>query len=291
MSIQALTWAFSQQIRPATRKLVLICLADCANHEHMAWPCLETLADKTSLDRKTIIDALDDLEQFGYLIDTGKKCGRTNQVKVYILNGLPSSKFHYVYRMESETGEFYIGVRSSAFEPLIDSYSGSGLWPTEMMRKKIPLKKIILATFENRYDAETFEVKAVSESLSNELCRNKTVPKPASLPKSPVSPNKQFRFSQETVPLFPPKGSENGTRTLKGTPIEPGMGKPPRELAQEIMNIKDVLASNRERVEKLKKSHYHIDTRTWNNEDARMEVASRRKNITKLEKQMADLQV
>lgn len=110
-----------------------------------------------------------------------------------------------------------------------------------------------------------------------------TVPKAEQFPKrnGSVFPSKQSQFSLETVPK-----TEHVHQYI---PNETKGRRTPRDLAQEILNLKDVLSVNRDRVEKLKRSHYHTDTRTWNNEEAQKEVSSRRKNITKLEKQMADL--
>jgi hypothetical protein len=87
MSIKALTWAMSKPVRPATKKLLLIALADCAGggSDDLAYPCIQTLTDKTSLNRKTVISMLEKLCADELLIDTGKRTGATKQIPVYRL--------------------------------------------------------------------------------------------------------------------------------------------------------------------------------------------------------------
>lgn len=86
MSVEALTWAFKTSIKPATRKLVLIALADAANDNMICWPSIDALEQKTSLDRKTIVAAIADLEAWGLLRDTGRRAGKTRQIPVYVVN-------------------------------------------------------------------------------------------------------------------------------------------------------------------------------------------------------------
>lgn len=85
MSIKAIVWAFEQDIKPATTKFVLVAFADCVNDEGIGYPSILAMSEKTSLDRKTVIAALDKLEEMGFLHDTGKRVGRTGRVKVYRL--------------------------------------------------------------------------------------------------------------------------------------------------------------------------------------------------------------
>lgn len=85
MSFHALAWAVDQKIETASEKLVLLILANYANHNNEVYPSAETLMEKTSLDRKTVIKARQSLVQKGYLVDTGKKTGRTGQSVIYRL--------------------------------------------------------------------------------------------------------------------------------------------------------------------------------------------------------------
>ena len=62
MSLEAITWAFRQQLSPS-EKLVLLTLADYADDEDKCWPKQETLATRTGLARPTIALKLKSLEE------------------------------------------------------------------------------------------------------------------------------------------------------------------------------------------------------------------------------------
>ena len=92
MSIANLSWALRKPVKPASCKLVLIILGDCCPDGGYAYPCTETICDRTSLDRKTVISCLDTLEKKGLIKDTGKRVGNTRQIKVYSLESEDSAK-------------------------------------------------------------------------------------------------------------------------------------------------------------------------------------------------------
>jgi len=178
---------------------VLLALADCAGgggDDSIVWPCIKTISDKTSQDRKTVISALDELERIGFLIDTGKKVGATGQVKVYQLAGLPSGNHHYIYKLEDPgTGEFYLGVRTCVCKIEQDPYMGSGKWPQQNRATK--LVKSILNCFETRQEAEAAEVLVIRAECDNPKCQNVVRYRPSN---STVLPIKESRSSVETVP-------------------------------------------------------------------------------------------
>ena len=66
MSLQAITWAFEQEL-PSGKKLLLVALADAANHDHVCWPSLRRLQKMTCLGRSTILRYLDELERDGVI--------------------------------------------------------------------------------------------------------------------------------------------------------------------------------------------------------------------------------
>lgn len=228
MSIEALCWAFDQQVKPAAAKFVLVALSNNANMHGHVWPSIETLCRRTCLERKTVMKSIDWLEELGLLIDTGERRGATKQIKVYKLNGLDMlSERHYVYRVKHPgTGEFYIGVRSSWGAPEHDGkYFGSGVWTMEMRRKRQPLVKDVLAVFQDRRQAERYETEAIIAVRGDPLCKNANT---GSVPLSELS-----RFSHETVPLFEVKSAENGTQNLKNLkePKGDAGGAAPRPVA------------------------------------------------------------
>lgn len=79
MSAKATFWAWHQKIKPATSKLVLLCLADCHNDGNgQCNPGVEYISRVSGLDRKTVISALANLEAIG-AIRAEKEHGRSNQ--------------------------------------------------------------------------------------------------------------------------------------------------------------------------------------------------------------------
>jgi hypothetical protein len=85
MSIPALNWAFKVQGLSSSDKFVLVALSDYASEGGLCYPSIQTLCFKTCLNRKTVIRCLDRLLESGHVIDTGKKVGNTESIKVYRL--------------------------------------------------------------------------------------------------------------------------------------------------------------------------------------------------------------
>lgn len=87
MSFEALAWAGKCKTANAADKLVLFGLADRHNSEaNGAYPSTAWLVEFTSLNRKTVIAALDRLEASGFISDSGERRGQTAQVKLYRLH-------------------------------------------------------------------------------------------------------------------------------------------------------------------------------------------------------------
>ena len=59
MSVEAAAWAFKQDIKQSSAKLVLLALSDFANDEYIAYPSIATLQAKTSCSRQTIINSIE----------------------------------------------------------------------------------------------------------------------------------------------------------------------------------------------------------------------------------------
>lgn len=85
MSIEAVSWALKVKGIKSSMKFVLVVLANHADATNMAWPSVASIVDSTNLDRKTVLKAIDCLEEYGFLKDTGKREGATKQVKIYRL--------------------------------------------------------------------------------------------------------------------------------------------------------------------------------------------------------------
>lgn len=95
MSLDATVWAWKTRqkqkaggaLKPL-KKLVLLSLADRAGETHECYPSIARLVDDTEMDRKTVLKIIDELIEDGFIIDTGKREGKTKQVKVYLLIGV-----------------------------------------------------------------------------------------------------------------------------------------------------------------------------------------------------------
>ena len=86
MSWPALGWASKQKPGKIADKLILIALADRHNEEEdAAWPSVAWLVDFTGADRKTVIASLGRLEALNLIHDTGRRVGKTKQIKVFKL--------------------------------------------------------------------------------------------------------------------------------------------------------------------------------------------------------------
>lgn len=84
MSSEALAWAFKQNVKPSGAKFTLIALCECANYKTgRITPSIAHLEEITGQNRKSIIAHIDQLVTQGFILDTGERCGRTMQIKVY----------------------------------------------------------------------------------------------------------------------------------------------------------------------------------------------------------------
>lgn len=87
MSVAFLTVAFAARIGKSSTKSVLVALADRADDKTgLLYPSVADLVERTELDRKTVLSCLTELQQKKILTDTGKRTGRTNQVKIWRLD-------------------------------------------------------------------------------------------------------------------------------------------------------------------------------------------------------------
>ena len=84
MSSEGLAWAFKQDVKPSGAKFTLVALCECANYKTgRIMPSIAYLAEITGQDRKSIIAHIAQLEQQGFIADTGERVGQTKQIKVY----------------------------------------------------------------------------------------------------------------------------------------------------------------------------------------------------------------
>jgi predicted transcriptional regulator len=176
MSFSAMAWAIKQDIPRSCEKFVLVMLANYAGQDGVCYPSIDRLSEELSQDRKTVLKSIKSLISLGLIRDTGRRVGKTRSVVVYQLTGVPEfSRFHYLYRVENpDTGEYYVGTRSTNMLPHMDEYFGSGDWCREMKEKGVFLHKEIVKVFGTSEECKAAESK-VFKSLQEDdgLCRNK----------------------------------------------------------------------------------------------------------------------
>lgn len=129
MSARATFWAWSITGIKSSQKLVLLCLAD--NHNDDSGQCNPSVAfisDKTGLNRKTILQALADLESIG-LIEGKKRFGAT-------------TNFRLKTSTENGTGKSIDKPRKSSKAGSSTSTKvGTGSRPPKPVPKTVPVPK------------------------------------------------------------------------------------------------------------------------------------------------------
>lgn len=87
MSIKIMTLVWDTEIGPATKRLVLLALADSANDEGMTWPLMGTLARRAACGLSTARRVVAELEAEGWLDRKERRVERDrNQSNIYQLN-------------------------------------------------------------------------------------------------------------------------------------------------------------------------------------------------------------
>lgn len=77
MSIDAISWAFKQNVKPAAKKFVLVALADNADQYGICFPSYNHIAEKTGLSRRSVIENCKALVKDGIIQKSGRN--RANQ--------------------------------------------------------------------------------------------------------------------------------------------------------------------------------------------------------------------
>jgi CTP-dependent riboflavin kinase len=95
VSVQAITWAFAQKVGDPNAKLVLICLANYADHEGACFPSFKTLMNQTEQSRRTVIRKIEELEKLGFM----------KRSRAYRQNGSQSSNMYHLQMHVGTTWE------------------------------------------------------------------------------------------------------------------------------------------------------------------------------------------
>ena len=90
MSVNATRFAWecdlSKTTKRSAKRLVLLALTDRANKENTCFPSIARVVKDTGMDRKTVMNTINDLITLGLISDTGERKGGTSQVRVLKIN-------------------------------------------------------------------------------------------------------------------------------------------------------------------------------------------------------------
>lgn len=100
MSVNATRFAWecdlSKTTKRSAKRLVLLALADRANKENTCFPSIARVVKDTGMDRKTVMNTINDLITLGLISDTGDRKGGTNQVRVLKINVVEQESYPQV---------------------------------------------------------------------------------------------------------------------------------------------------------------------------------------------------
>ena len=103
MSVNATRFAWecdlSKTTKRSAKRLVLLALADRANKENTCFPSIARVVKDTGMDRKTVMNTINDLIALGLVSDTGERKGGTNQVRVLKINIVEQESYQQKYQL------------------------------------------------------------------------------------------------------------------------------------------------------------------------------------------------
>ena len=91
----------SKTTKRSAKRLVLLALADRANKENTCFPSIARVVKDTGMDRKTVMNTINDLITLGLVLDTGERKGGTNQVRVLKINVVKQESYPQSYSNSS----------------------------------------------------------------------------------------------------------------------------------------------------------------------------------------------
>ncbi|RUR38515.1 helix-turn-helix domain-containing protein [Vreelandella populi] len=86
MSMMLMVKAFGVKVGNASRKLVLIKLADNANDKGECWPSYQHIADQCEISKRSAMKHIDALCESGLVIKRSRKGVKGNSTNIYLLN-------------------------------------------------------------------------------------------------------------------------------------------------------------------------------------------------------------
>ena len=142
MSVNATRFAWecdlSKTTKRSTKRLVLLALADRANKENTCFPSIARVVKDTGMDRKTVMNTINDLITLGLVLDTGERKGGTNQVRVLKINVDKQESYPQEYQ-ESSNKQCVISKETVVNFPIngVEFPSNGGKFGTQNLKESL----------------------------------------------------------------------------------------------------------------------------------------------------------
>lgn len=142
MSVNATRFAWecdlSKTTKRSAKRLVLLALADRANKENTCFPSIARVVKDTGMDRKTVMNTINDLIALGIVSDTGDRKGGTNQVRVLKINVDKQESYPQDYQ-ESSNKQFEISKKTVVNLPIngTEFPSNGGKFGTQNLKESL----------------------------------------------------------------------------------------------------------------------------------------------------------
>ena len=175
MSVNATRFAWecdlSKTTKRSAKRLVLLALADRANKENTCFPSIARVVKDTGMDRKTVMNTINDLIALGLVSDTGERKGGTNQVRVLKINVDKQESYPQECQLSSNK-QCGIPKETAVNLPIngVEFPSNSGKFGTQNLKESLIKSKINL---KSEKDLKINENEVKSEA--NELYDQKSV--------------------------------------------------------------------------------------------------------------------
>lgn len=157
---------------PSGEKLVLIAMADQANHEGVCWPSIKTVARRCSKDERSVRRIIGKLIESGHMSRIVRP-GTSNLWHIHPAGDKSDDLHRYIYKIEAPDGSYYLGRRASPYAPEADKYMGSGTWVQNELAAKTPLQKTVLSCHANDDELAEAEAVIIEAHYADPLCMNR----------------------------------------------------------------------------------------------------------------------
>ena len=176
MSVNATRFAWecdlSKTTKRSAKRLVLLALADRANKENTCFPSIARVVKDTGMDRKTVMNTINDLIALGLVLDTGERKGGTNQVRVLKIN-VDKQESYPQNGIESSNKQCEISKETVVNLPIngVEFPSNGGKFGTQNLKESLIKSKINLKS-EKALKINENEIKSEADGLCDQNTLN-----------------------------------------------------------------------------------------------------------------------